>query len=525
MALKKTWKNRPAELDPLPGETFKEYEDRVSAYAVANPGALTLLDKAAMEDVEARVQAELDAVGAEVDAVGRKVAVATRNVKHPAYAPSALHTTGAIGDGALHPLSEYFATLAEAQAVYPFATALTQTRDWAAFEKAWRSLPAPTGGVVEVPESSGDYRVEQGLTWNDRLVHWRGAGSGTSTTGTGTRVKFAAGQTGFNPRNGASVGSRSIIEGFHILGSDTAAGTNDGVRLQATSAKCLDCVIEGFGGYGLNILSAPTVADPTINANLCRVDSVRCASNKTGGFHAKGIDSNAGLITMLDVSDNAGWGVFEESFLGNAYFGLHTALNAAGDIRIGANSGRQVMHGVYCEDSNTPKLQMDAGGYGRNHIIFQHAIRTDGANPIVNNVTTGDGEASEIIVLDGIARHEHIQVGNWQGIHTQIKAAAAVANPTLLIRRGRAAYFYTPTEGSRWEVFNAADDGLRLQSSAAGGVLYIGNATRIGGNVGFNSAGPIAKPTVTGSRTDTAALTSLLTALANYGLITDSTTA
>lgn len=42
---------------------------------------------------------------------------------------------------------------------------------------------------------------------------------------------------------------------------------------------------------------------------------------------------------------------------------------------------------------------------------------------------------------------------------------------------------------------------------------------------GFNAATPIAKPTVTGSRGMNAALESLLTALANYGLITDSTTA
>jgi hypothetical protein len=39
---------------------------------------------------------------------------------------------GAIGDGTAHPLSERFATLAAAKAVYPHVTALTQTIDWAA---------------------------------------------------------------------------------------------------------------------------------------------------------------------------------------------------------------------------------------------------------------------------------------------------------------------------------------------------------------------------------------------------------
>jgi hypothetical protein len=47
---------------------------------------------------------------------------------------------------------------------------------------------------------------------------------------------------------------------------------------------------------------------------------------------------------------------------------------------------------------------------------------------------------------------------------------------------------------------------------------------RFFGNMGFNGAAAIAKPTVTGSRGGNAALASLLSALASYGLITNSTT-
>lgn len=43
---------------------------------------------------------------------------------------------GAIGDGTAHPLSERYTTLASAQAIYPFVTALTQTIDWAACQAA-----------------------------------------------------------------------------------------------------------------------------------------------------------------------------------------------------------------------------------------------------------------------------------------------------------------------------------------------------------------------------------------------------
>lgn len=45
------------------------------------------------------------------------------------------------------------------------------------------------------------------------------------------------------------------------------------------------------------------------------------------------------------------------------------------------------------------------------------------------------------------------------------------------------------------------------------------------GPVGFNSVDPVAKPVVSGSRGGNAALASLLTALATYGLITDGTSA
>ena len=44
------------------------------------------------------------------------------------------------------------------------------------------------------------------------------------------------------------------------------------------------------------------------------------------------------------------------------------------------------------------------------------------------------------------------------------------------------------------------------------------------GNTGFNSTTPISKPTVSGSKGGNAALASLMTALANYGLVTDTTT-
>lgn len=73
---------------------------------------------------------------------------------------------GAIGDGAQHPLSERYATLGDAQAVYPFAVSLSQQIDCCAIQAA---LNAST--KVHVPD--GIYRVDKTLT----------AQSGTSLIG------------------------------------------------------------------------------------------------------------------------------------------------------------------------------------------------------------------------------------------------------------------------------------------------------------------------------------------------------
>jgi hypothetical protein len=66
--------------------------------------------------------------------------------------------------------------------------------------------------------------------------------------------------------------------------------------------------------------------------------------------------------------------------------------------------------------------------------------------------------------------------------------------------------------------------GVPIASGAIGAVQFNSTA-RFNGTVGFNNTAPIAKPTVSGAKGSNAALASLLTALANYGLITDSSSA
>lgn len=86
---------------------------------------------------------------------------------------------GAIADGTLHPLSERYATLADAQAVYPHATALTQSIDWAAAQAALNS------GAPRVHFPGARYIISDDLSRTTSVML---VGDGT------TALEFAAGK-------------------------------------------------------------------------------------------------------------------------------------------------------------------------------------------------------------------------------------------------------------------------------------------------------------------------------------------
>ena len=86
---------------------------------------------------------------------------------------------GAIGDGGTHPLSERYATLTAAQAVYPFVTSLTQTIDWAAIQAATNSIvsTSPNVGTVFIP--TGNYITKDSIDCSSSsysYLEYRGQG-------------------------------------------------------------------------------------------------------------------------------------------------------------------------------------------------------------------------------------------------------------------------------------------------------------------------------------------------------------
>lgn len=115
---------------------------------------------------------------------------------------------GAIADGTVHLLSERYATLADAQVDYPFATSLTQSIDWAAIQSALNT------GARRVHFSAGHYRPNQGNTRTTDVVY--------SGDGYASRIDYSsAGTNGCLLTQGSLVQigglASSIIQGARTL--------------------------------------------------------------------------------------------------------------------------------------------------------------------------------------------------------------------------------------------------------------------------------------------------------------------
>jgi len=205
------------------------------------------------------------------------------------------------------------------------------------------------------------------------------------------------------------------------------------------------------------------------------------------------VPSGAGGIDLLQ----AAWsgmgpegGGFAFRSVGASGIGA-TAIDGSGGIKIGsgyinANSSGIVIDAPLFVLSGTPTVV--AGG---------------------TNYTTGD------LVADGF--------GN---LFTATAAAGVVTAVSVFARAEGSATDHSGTVSTtaRTRVGAALGTGLTLSEAWAQSTKSIQVASA-GGRVGFLGTAPIARPTVSGAKGGNAALASLLTALASYGLVTDSSTA
>lgn len=130
-------------IDELTNSTLPTFVDRLGTTRKTLAGIEADADAATLRgDLASDTGAEL------VSLDGRSVADTLRDTVN--VNDGKFGAIGSTGAPVYHPLSERYATLAEAQAFYPFVTSLVQSIDWAALKKASLYLEG-RGGVIHGP--------------------------------------------------------------------------------------------------------------------------------------------------------------------------------------------------------------------------------------------------------------------------------------------------------------------------------------------------------------------------------------
>lgn len=164
-------------------------------------------------------------------------------------------------------------------------------------------------------------------------------------------------------------------------------------------------------------------------------------------------------------------------------------------------------------------------------------MRSDAAPPIDQAITPTWSDlhkfSTGLQVSDGLVGTPSVAFVSETGLGLYRRAAGNMA----AVVAGVDCASFTSTQFFAWLPVRTLSDGSTVTPQysfnnettiglyrVGAGIVGISGKLQVSGNLGVNGTTPIAKPTVTGSRAANAALASLLTALANYGLITDSTT-
>jgi hypothetical protein len=384
------------------------------------------------------------------------------------------------------------------------------------------------------------------IEWNATTGKWEISGS---IIGGGTTKLY---------HSGADLALETDTLGVNILPSTT--GSNPGLFLQDSSKTdrtryYATATSSGIRGE-LNSMHIHLEAYNASSALKSMADfdpdgsaSLYYAGTKKFGTRTDGVD----IGTNLEIIESGDHVFYRNtSATGSIYFRVNTSENAVVALANGAvsayfnNTKAFETHGggisIFDTSGNDPYIafyQDDTttrGGYIQTNsttgFIFQHEVH---GSPVLLRAENAGGTNKTLLSADPDASCDMHYAGSWTVRTTanggDIRPNTA-ANCIFRILDNSAvlkAQIFHQTAGAGGlyidNVVNGKEFHLRTYDSGGTARSHIKmgrNAT--GTSVAFHSSTPIAKPTVTGSRGGNAALASLLTALANYGLITNSTT-
>jgi hypothetical protein len=232
-------------------------------------------------------------------------------------APLNVKWFGAVGDNVTDDSAAFQAALD-----FIFANRLTT-----AFGYAWG------GSGLFIPK--GRYYLGNHSLFLYSSIHLFGEGSGYLSAS--SVLRFDAGCDGIVVETASTSGSTgavatgpaggTIIEKLGLEGGYAGVeGDWHGIRLRGT-AIVRDCGVIGFPGNGIHG-EAAAGAGGALEGNFnCSHIAYCFVQGNRAGISLKGADSNACTIIGCNAIANRTWGFYDDSFLGNFYYGCHAAAN------------------------------------------------------------------------------------------------------------------------------------------------------------------------------------------------------
>jgi len=262
---------------------------------------------------------------------------------------------GAIGDGQSHPLSDYYSTLSEAQQKYPHATSLNNELDWAAVQLAInKDTPE---GRTEIIVPPGDYLI------GDLKIDRRTLLRGFSTRKYQQSVFLVPdGKNGIliektydNDGNKTDENIGTTLKNITVKSQNASnPNSHDGIRILGTNGVILqEVTVINMGQNGVSIIGNKEITSNGVvnhNSNNWQILNCQFRGCLANGLSIQGQDSNAGTCTGLHVVNNRGWGIYDNSFLGNVYISCQADSNHTGSYYIEQDTNYSTFIGCYHED-------------------------------------------------------------------------------------------------------------------------------------------------------------------------------
>ena len=182
---------------------------------------------------------------------------------------------GAIGDGFEHPLSEFYPTLAAAQAIFPAATSLANLIDGLAIQKALDFVSANGGrGAVYLP--AGRYRGNTGTLKIANFCSLIGDGSGRSIIDNQNTVVTYSLLSNKDPASAYAI----TVEGLSLHGGSVGIGLNVTDEMASLLFRDVGMVLQTKTNFQANKVLQTTLFDRCVFDNAPRgVDVLAFTTN------------------------------------------------------------------------------------------------------------------------------------------------------------------------------------------------------------------------------------------------------